>query len=137
MARGSPHRLRLKAPSGPAYQRSLQDVPGGIFVTSQAQATVGAPVPAICERLGNMKATPGTGLRCASWIHRYYCPTGARSLVSQDAEKWTPAGVTDGLGQHAGRQTIHVEVLDGHQSVLAYQRARYLVVEVAPLVGYV
>ena len=84
-----------------------------------------------------MKATPGTGLRCASWIHRYYCPTGARSLVSQDAEKLAPAGVVDGLGQHAGSQAIDVEVLNSDQSELAYQRARSLVVEVAPLVGYV
>src|SRR5438477_8538299 len=130
---GNPHRLRLKAPSGPRSQ--MQDVQRGVQITSQNQATTGAVVHPLAKGLWDMLAAARTALRRAGWVHPDQRPPSFFRFGGQDRDELAPASVVNGLGQHRASQSLHLQVFDGDQPVLLHEHVRRLVVEVAPLIG--
>src|ERR1035441_1670752 len=106
------------------------------MIATSRQSANRAIVPPIREGLRHALATQAR-LRRSARINPDQLPTGAFSLVGKHCNEHRPSRIVNGLRQHSGAQSLHVQILDGNHAVLIDQLPREFMLKVGPLVHHV
>jgi hypothetical protein len=107
-----------------------KDVFGCVFVSVKNESACGARMNANVELLGNDGSASAAALGSAAWIHSDELAAGAFSLARENRDELCPRGVVNLFGEHAGRKTADVEVLDGNALESFDKVCGYLVLEI-------
>ena len=120
----------------PGQESARQDIPGGVLVSVQGQATVRTDVLAHREVLADLGITPTAPLARPSRIHSHHRRTGTCSLVRQDLDKAGPASVRD-CSAHpvAPQHPLDVQAFHRDQPVATDQIQGGFEVMLAPQIG--
>lgn len=104
------------------------------MIATGRQSADGAIVPTIREGFGHVRSAHAR-LRGSARVCLRIEPASVFCFVGDKSEELRPSCVVNGLRQHSASESLHVQILDGDEAGLVDQLARFLVVEVAPLVS--
>ena len=90
-------------------------------------------MPAIRKLFRDPRPT-GARLRRTSRINLDNLSRGAFCLRDKHLNKLRPSCIVNGLRQHSASESFHVQILDGDHAVSVDQPARFLVLEIRPLI---
>jgi hypothetical protein len=94
------------------------------------------PMPTLARSFG-IQSAADTLLRSAAWVDLHQLPPGAFSLVRELLKKTRPSSILDKLRQLSVKQSSHIQIFDGNQSVSRNQPVRKFVVKVGSLISHV
>src|SRR5579872_1109785 len=109
----------------------FSDVPGGVLVPVKDETTIGTGVSTTRQSLRDVLPASGTVLACIAWtdFHDLFC--GAFSLLLQNKEELSPAGIGDRSGERMVLEhSPDVQALDIEDVKLTNEIASGLVMKV-------
>ena len=87
------------------------------------------------ERLRFDRAALRTGLARPARIDQLHSPTSVCSFAGDESDELIPCGVVDGLREHSGRESFHVQIFESDMRKTISQGPRQFVRKVAALAG--